>query len=114
MADVQLTTRRKRVAVASTEASIAPASPPASTGALRIFKLPTVAEVVAAGYPASKWLAVKRQHAEFVRRYTEDSTFRTEAERRFAEDNAARTKYEAEAAEYIANASASQPKPQEG
>jgi len=40
--------------------------------------MPTVAEVVAAGYPAEHFTKIKKQRDELVRRFDTDAAFRTE------------------------------------
>ena len=50
-----------------------------STAENCIYKMPTVAEVVARGYPASYWDKVKAERDELVRRFDADPTFRAEA-----------------------------------
>ncbi len=44
-----------------------------------IYPMPTVAEVVAAGYPATYWDAVKRQRDEFIAKFNSDPAFKIKA-----------------------------------
>ncbi len=53
-------------------------TPDNGTGGV-IFRMPTVAEVEAAGYPAAKWESVKREHDELVHRFNTDPEFRARA-----------------------------------
>lgn len=42
----------------------------------QIFRMPTMEEVVKAGYPRSRWVEIKREHTEVVRRFQADPEFR--------------------------------------
>jgi len=50
----------------------------------KIFQMPTVAEVVASGYPAERWHEIKKQRDELVRRFDTDAAFRTDVLARVA------------------------------
>jgi hypothetical protein len=54
-----------------------------------IYKMPTVGEVVAAGYKAEYHASVAEERAEFVRRFREDPEFRATTIRHAREARAA-------------------------
>jgi len=51
-----------------------------------VYRMPTVEEVVAAGYPASYWDMVKARRDEFIRRFESDPAFAADARKRAEED----------------------------
>jgi hypothetical protein len=90
MSDVSIRGRYRRPAPAPRT----PQEPRYETAEDCIYPMPSVEEVVRAGYQATYWDKIKAERDEFIQRFNAEPEFRTAAIERAKKEHAARLAYE--------------------